>query len=108
MKRFENKWQREDRERMERGKVCRSQKVIVSYTFRHPLEQTKKKILSFLNCSKNVPNSASKAIAAANGSPIKGGRPRANSSENILAMNDNADQKSNLLDNHAMTGYPRP
>lgn len=103
VKRFETKWQREERERAERKQTCRSQRRIVSYTFNYPLEQTKAKVIKFLNYSKNVPNSASKALAA--GSPQKPTRQRANSQENILQSHE-PEAKSSILDNNLM-GYPK-
>lgn len=43
-------------------------------------------------------------------SPVKPGRPRANSEENILQINDEGTQKSNLIENPMMVqprGYSR-
>lgn len=95
-KHFESKWQRDERARMEKRQTHQNQKRIVCYTFNYPSEMTKQKIWRLLNCSK-YGSDKKPGIEAA--SPIKGGRPRANSQENILQINDEGNQKSNLLEN---------
>lgn len=106
-KHFENKWQRDERERMERKATRPNEKKVVGYSFNYPIEFTKNKVWKMLNASKH---GSDKKPSLNTTSPLKTGRPRANSQENILQSIDEGGQKSNIYETPMLMqnrGYSR-